>query len=76
MSMQDLVTDGALLVAAFIAIAARIVYFVSPCVLPLVPGYLAYVGASAGDHSPGSVTQKPGCADSLLEKIKSPASWG
>ena len=62
MSIQDLVTDGALLVAALVAIAAGIVSFASPCVLPLVPGYLAYVGASAGDHSPGSVAQKRGRA--------------
>nr|WP_243751870.1 cytochrome c biogenesis protein CcdA [Leucobacter weissii] len=37
-----------MLVAALIALAAGLVSFLSPCVLPLVPGYLAYVGASAG----------------------------
>ena len=47
MGLQDLVADGQLLVAALIALAAGLVSFFSPCVLPLVPGYLAYVGASA-----------------------------
>nr|WP_237465021.1 cytochrome c biogenesis CcdA family protein [Leucobacter luti] len=31
-----------------IAIAAGLLSFLSPCVLPLVPGYLAYASASAG----------------------------
>lgn len=60
MSIQDLVTDGVLIVAVLIAIAAGIVSFASPCVLPLVPGYLAYVGASAGSDSGTPVAQKRG----------------
>nr|WP_243752739.1 cytochrome c biogenesis protein CcdA [Leucobacter ruminantium] len=45
--MQDLVGDGQLLVASLISIAAGLLSFLSPCVLPLVPGYLAYVGSTA-----------------------------
>ncbi|MFI2607185.1 cytochrome c biogenesis CcdA family protein [Kitasatospora sp. NPDC018619] len=42
--------SGALLVAAPIALLAGLVSFFSPCVLPLVPGYLSYVtGFSAAD---------------------------
>jgi cytochrome c-type biogenesis protein len=40
----ELVLDGNLLVAVPIAIAAGFISFASPCVLPLVPGYLGYVG--------------------------------
>jgi cytochrome c-type biogenesis protein len=40
--------------APFLAFAAGIVAFASPCVLPLVPGYLSFVTA-AGD-SPGPAT--------------------
>lgn len=47
--MGEVVSDGQLLVAALISLAAGLVSFLSPCVLPLVPGYLAYVSASAGD---------------------------
>lgn len=52
MDVFDLVSDGQLLVASLIALAAGLVSFLSPCVLPLVPGYLAYASASAGS-APG-----------------------
>jgi cytochrome c-type biogenesis protein len=40
--------DGSLLLSAPIAFLAGIVSFLSPCVLPLLPGYLSYIaGASA-----------------------------
>ncbi len=48
-----LVADGQLVVAVAIALAAGLVSFLSPCVLPLVPGYLAYVSGTSGS-SPGS----------------------
>lgn len=40
--------DGSLLVAVPIALAAGTVSFLSPCILPLVPGYLAYVTGLSG----------------------------
>ncbi len=40
----ELVVGGNLLVAIPIALLAGLISFASPCVLPLVPGYLAYVG--------------------------------
>ncbi|MDX2377733.1 cytochrome c biogenesis CcdA family protein [Microbacterium sp. LRZ72] len=40
------VIDGALWVAIPIALLAGLVSFVSPCVLPLVPGYLGYLGST------------------------------
>ncbi|MFE6305907.1 cytochrome c biogenesis CcdA family protein [Nocardiopsis sp. NPDC057823] len=44
------VLTGSLLMAVPLAIAAGLVSFLSPCVLPLVPGYLSYVtGMSAAD---------------------------
>lgn len=42
------VLDGSLLLAVPLAAAAGLVSFASPCVLPLVPGYLAYVSGLAG----------------------------
>lgn len=39
----ELVLSGSLLVALPLALLAGLVAFASPCVLPLVPGYLAYV---------------------------------
>lgn len=44
------VTNGALLVALPIAVLGGLISFFSPCVLPLVPGYLSYVtGVSGSD---------------------------
>nr|WP_239078975.1 cytochrome c biogenesis protein CcdA [Cellulomonas marina] len=42
------VVSGSLLLALPVAVLAGLVSFASPCVLPLVPGYLAYVGGMAG----------------------------
>jgi len=47
-NVGELVYSGQLLVAIPLAILAGLISFASPCVLPLVPGYLAYVsGVSA-----------------------------
>jgi cytochrome c-type biogenesis protein len=46
--VTGLVTDGPLLVAAAVAVLAGLVSFASPCVLPLVPGYLSYVTGLVG----------------------------
>jgi cytochrome c-type biogenesis protein len=54
--MSDLgatVASGSLLLALPIAVLAGVVSFVSPCVLPLVPGYLSYVTGMSGDPKRG-----------------------
>lgn len=50
MNSGELVLSGSLLVAIPIALLAGVISFVSPCVLPLVPGYLGYVAGSAGSR--------------------------
>jgi cytochrome c-type biogenesis protein len=45
------VTDGPLLVAAGVAALVGLIGFLSPCVLPLVPGYLSYVAGLSGDDN-------------------------
>jgi cytochrome c-type biogenesis protein len=40
--------SGSLLLAVPVAILAGLVSFASPCVLPLVPGYLGYLGGMSG----------------------------
>ncbi|MBA3524685.1 MAG: cytochrome c biogenesis protein CcdA [Geodermatophilaceae bacterium] len=42
------VVDGPLLVAMAVAALVGLIGFLSPCVLPLVPGYLSYVTGLAG----------------------------
>ncbi|RKR73057.1 cytochrome c biogenesis protein CcdA [Frondihabitans australicus] len=44
----DAVTSGQMALALPVAILAGIISFISPCVLPLVPGYLGYVGGLTG----------------------------
>ena len=46
------VTDGPLLIAAAVAALVGLVSFASPCVLPLVPGYLSYVAGLVGTGAP------------------------
>jgi cytochrome c-type biogenesis protein len=43
----EIVLNGSLLAAMPIALLAGLVTFLSPCVLPLVPGYLGYVSGAA-----------------------------
>jgi cytochrome c-type biogenesis protein len=45
------VTSGSMLLAVPVALLAGLVSFASPCVLPLVPGYLGYLGGMAGSAS-------------------------
>jgi cytochrome c-type biogenesis protein len=47
-SFAGTVTDGPLLVALPVAALAGLVSFLSPCVLPLVPGYLSFVTGLTG----------------------------
>ncbi|MGZ6827060.1 MAG: cytochrome c biogenesis CcdA family protein [Mycobacteriales bacterium] len=47
-SFVSAVTDGPVLVALPVAALAGLVSFLSPCVLPLVPGYLSYVTGLTG----------------------------
>jgi cytochrome c-type biogenesis protein len=48
MSITQLVTSGPLILALPVAAAAGAVTFLSPCCLPLVPGYLSFVTGMAG----------------------------
>jgi cytochrome c-type biogenesis protein len=48
--LVDQVFDGGILLASIVALIAGLISFASPCVIPLVPGYLAYVGGVAGSR--------------------------
>lgn len=67
--VTDVVLSGPLLLAVPVAAAAGAVSFLSPCVLPLVPGYLSYVtgmsgaglgtGTASGPRPPGGGAVAP-----------------
>lgn len=48
-SIGEIVGGGNLLLAMPLALLAGLLSFASPCVLPLVPGYLGYIGGFAGE---------------------------
>ncbi|SON58985.1 hypothetical protein MSIMFI_00466 [Mycobacterium simulans] len=58
----EIAAAGPLLVALGVCLLAGLVSFASPCVVPLVPGYLSYLAAAVGvDEADGAV--------------KAPARW-
>jgi cytochrome c-type biogenesis protein len=61
----QLVTSGPLILALPVAAAAGAVTFLSPCCLPLVPGYLSFVtgmAGASGSQSPHAAGSPPGQA--------------
>ena len=46
--ISETITSGSLVLALLLAFVAGIVSFLSPCVLPLVPGYLSYLTGLTG----------------------------
>lgn len=67
-TFADIVTDGSLLLAIAVAALVGLISFASPCVLPLVPGYLGYVAGLTG----ASAAERTG----TLESSTIPASSG
>jgi cytochrome c-type biogenesis protein len=54
--VDQLVANGPLALAFLISVVAGFVSFASPCVVPLVPGYLSYLAAVVGvEEQPGQV---------------------
>lgn len=51
MNAAEIILGGSMLVAMPLALLAGLVSFLSPCVLPLVPGYLGFVSGNAAPRS-------------------------
>jgi cytochrome c-type biogenesis protein len=47
MSPGEIILNGSLIAAMPLALIAGVISFVSPCVLPLIPGYLGYISGVA-----------------------------
>jgi cytochrome c-type biogenesis protein len=58
-TFADIAVDGPLLLALGAAALAGLVSFLSPCVLPLMPGYLSYVTGLAGADLDAALGVKP-----------------
>jgi cytochrome c-type biogenesis protein len=59
-SPGEVVTSGSILLAALVAFAAGLVSFLSPCVLPLVPGYLSFITGLSGAELAGEAGTRTG----------------
>ena len=52
--VDQLTASGPLVLAMLVSVVAGFVSFASPCVVPLVPGYLSYLAAVVGvEEQPG-----------------------
>ncbi|MBF9128485.1 cytochrome c biogenesis protein CcdA [Plantactinospora sp. S1510] len=74
-TFADLAESGPLLLAVGAAALAGLVSFLSPCVLPLVPGYLSYVTGLAGSD----LDQRRGDAEqggTAVDRPAAPAAAG
>ncbi|MBO9627340.1 MAG: cytochrome c biogenesis protein CcdA, partial [Microbacterium sp.] len=61
MNPEVIINSGALWLAIPVAMLAGLISFLSPCVLPLVPGYLGFLGGAVSPRStPGTPTAVPG----------------
>jgi cytochrome c-type biogenesis protein len=67
-------TDGSLLLAVPVAAVAGLVSFLSPCVLPLVPGYLSFVTGLSGEQLAESQRSRAAEGDTLVRTAPAPAT--
>jgi cytochrome c-type biogenesis protein len=58
-AVTDTVISGPYLLAALLALGAGAVSFASPCVIPLVPGYLSYLAGLVGAEAAVATTSVP-----------------
>lgn len=63
-------SSGPLLAAMLVATAAGLVSFLSPCVLPLVPGYLSYMTGLAGKDLDAAATPAPTTGGSVALAVR------
>lgn len=61
------IMDAALLPSLLVALLAGVISFLSPCVLPIVPPYLAYMGGvTMGDMTSGARSNRPAVIAALF----------
>lgn len=71
-AVGETIVSGQLLVAIPLALLAGLISFASPCVLPVVPGYLGLVGAVAQD-APSKIPARQAVGASAMGTASVPA---
>jgi cytochrome c-type biogenesis protein len=73
-SVGSLVSSGPLILAVPVAAAAGAVTFLSPCCLPLVPGYLSYVTGMSGAGAQRGRSRASGSEQAGTQEVTAPAA--
>jgi cytochrome c-type biogenesis protein len=73
MGIESLITGGPLILAMPVAAAAGAITFLSPCCLPLIPGYLSYVTGMSGAAAQQSADAEPAAASSAAVPVRAGA---
>ena len=67
MNPEAIIGSGALWIASPVAMLAGLVSFLSPCVLPLVPGYLGFLGGAVAPRSTAAAGAEGGTTTQTTE---------
>jgi len=73
--LTEVAISGPLLLAAAVALLAGVVSFASPCVVPLVPGYLAYLAGLVGADVPRTVPAAVGAPAPVEPESRPAGRW-
>lgn len=68
MNPEAIIGSGALWVAIPLAAVAGLVSFLSPCVLPLIPGYLGFISGAVAPRRPAAGTEPGGAATATVTR--------